>query len=200
MKKVFLSMFLTIGVFGLAIGQQSSQSSSSSSSSSSSQDKEKGWEKIGEKTVNLSENHGIFNWNTDREKTVNADEKYSAIKFKAKDAPVSLTNVEVQYDNGKKQDLSINSPISNGSESKVLPLDSQEKLDKVTFSFNKNEAAPADKAKVEIWGLKANASGMGQGSHDIDSRSKDQDNSKRSMDINSHSNDMKSDSSTLHSR
>lgn len=193
-------MFLTIGVFGLAIGQQSSQSSSSSSSSSSSQDKEKGWEKIGEKTVNLSENHGIFNWNTDREKTVNADEKYSAIKFKAKDAPVSLTNVEVQYDNGKKQDLSINSPISNGSESKVLPLDSQEKLDKVTFSFNKNEAAPADKAKVEIWGLKANASGMGQGSHDIDSRSKDQDNSKRSMDINSHSNDMKSDSSTLHSR
>jgi hypothetical protein len=194
MKKVFLSMLLTIGVFGLALGQQSSQSSSSS------QDKDKGWEKIGEKTVNLSEDHGIFNWNTDREKTVNADEKYSAIKFKAKDAPVSLTKVEVQYDNGKKQDLSLNTPISTGSESKVLPLDSQEKLDKVTFSFNKDESAQADKAKVEIWGLKANASGMGQGnrSNDIDSRSMDQ--SKRSMDIDSHSKDIDRDTSTLHSR
>lgn len=164
MKKIFLSIMLAAGLYSLAIGQQStpSKSSSSTSKSSSTTSMNSNWEKIGEKTVNLSENHGIFNWNTDREKSINADEKYSAIKFKAIDEPVNLTNVEVQYDNGKKQDLTVNSPVKANSESKVLNLNSKEKLDKVTFNFKKDNASTKEKAKVELWGLKSgSASGMG---------------------------------------
>lgn len=162
MKKLFISIMLAAGIYSLAMGQQSSES------------KDKGWEKIGEKTVNLSENHGIFTWNTDREKSINADEKYSAIKFKAKDATVNLTNVEVLYENGKKQDLSINSPVQPNSESKMVSLDSKEKLDKITFNFKKDNTTKVDKAKVELWGLKAGSgSGMGTKSEERDEHEDD---------------------------
>jgi hypothetical protein len=123
------------------------------------------WEKIGEKTIDLSTDEGIFDWNTDREKSVNANDVYSEIKFKSKDVPVDLTNVEVQYDNGQKQNLTVGSRLQANSDTKALMLNSKEKLDKITFSFNKNDAAEKSKAHIEVWGLKADShSGMGQGS------------------------------------
>ena len=160
MKKIFLSLMVMAGIYGLAFGQQGSQSSASAD--------DPNWEKIGEKTVDLSMDRGIFDWNTDREKSVNASEKYSAIKFKAKDATVNLTNVEVEFDDGKKQDLNINSPVQVNSESKVLTLNNQSELDKITFNFKKDETARDDKAKIEVWGLKSQSSGMGQRNTDTD--------------------------------
>lgn len=161
MKKLFLSIMFVAGIYGLAFGQQASQSTSRASAD------DPNWEKIGEKTVDLSMDQGIFEWDKDREKTVNANEKYSAIKFKAKDAAVNLTKVEVEYDDGKKQDLSISTPVQANSESKVVDLNSQEDLDKITFNYKKDASASADKAKIEVWGLKSgSSSGMGQGDAD----------------------------------
>lgn len=152
---MIMSIIFTIGILGLTIGQQSSQS------------KEANWVKIGQTTVNLDEDHGIFDWDRDREETINANDKYSAIKFRAKDAKVSLSSIEVEYDNGKKENMKLASSIEANSESKQLKLDTREDLDKVTFNFLKDENARADKAVIEVWGLKAGASGMGQGT-DID--------------------------------
>lgn len=159
MKKVLLSIMLIAGVCGLTFGQQGSTSKSKS------QGTNENWVKIGEKSVDLSQDHGIFNWNTDREKSINANDRYSEIKFKAIDAPVSLTNVEVVYDNGKKSDLSINSPIAVNNESKPVMLDSKAKLDKITFNYSKNASSTDNKAKIELWGLKSGAS-TGMGSRD----------------------------------
>lgn len=158
MKKLVLSLMLFAGIYGIAAGQQATKSATSDKA-----DKDANWEKIGEKTVDLSMERGIFNWNTDREKSVNANEKYSAIKFKAKDAPVSLTTVEVEFEDGKKQNLDINTPVQVNMESKVVQLNNQAELDKITFNYAKNESAAEDKAKIEVWGLKAkSSSGMGQ--------------------------------------
>lgn len=149
-----------MGFFALTYGQQSSQSGS--------QSKDAGWVKIGETTINLSEDYGIFDWDRDREESINANDKYSAIKFKAKDSNVNLDNVEVQYDNGKKEDLKLGSTLDANSESKQLKLDTREDLDKITFNFMKDPSATSDKkAVIEVWGMKAGASGMGQGK-DID--------------------------------
>ena len=167
MKKLFLSTMIAAGLFGLVAGQVTQTQSTRSQD----QDNKDGWEKIGEKTVNLSEESGIFNWNSDREKTINANEKYSAIKFKAKDGTVNLTNIEVEYEGGKKQDLSLIGPVMANSESKVVTLQSgDKKLDKITFNYKKDEAAKEDKVQVELWGLKADAaSGMGTRNKDKDS-------------------------------
>jgi len=155
MKKLLLSIMLIAGVYGLALGQQGSESKATSTG--------EGWVKIGEKTVDLSQDHGIFTWDTDREKTINANDRYSAIKFRAKDAPVNLTNVEIVYDNGKKSGMNINSPVQVNSESKPVSLDSKEQLDKITFNYSKNESVSEGKAKIELWGLKAgSSSGMGK--------------------------------------
>jgi hypothetical protein len=153
MKKIFLSIMFAAGIYSLAIGQQSSAPLNET------------WEKLGEKTVNLKDNHSVFNWNTDRIKTINANEMYSAIKFKAINEPVDLTNVEVQYGNGKKQDITLNSPVKANSESKAVNLDTKEKLDKITFNYKKENTAKKEEAKVEVWGLRAGTeTGMGQGS------------------------------------
>jgi hypothetical protein len=147
MKKLFISIVMLAGIYSLAFGQTPQSS---------------GWVKIGEKSVNLSEDHGIFDFDKDREKTINANEKYSAIRFKAKDATVNLTDIIVEYEDGKKQNLSINSPVRAENESRIVNLDSKDKkLDKITFNYQKDESARADKAKVELWGLKSGVSGIG---------------------------------------
>lgn len=155
-----MSLLFAVGILSLVSAQQTSSSKASDNSK---------WEKIGQTTINLSENYGIFDWDRDRVESVKANEKYSEIKFRAKDSKVNLTDVVVQYDNGKKEDLKLDASISANSDSKPLKLDTREDLDKVTFSFLKDDNAPKDdKAVVEIWGLKAGSdSGMGKGT-DID--------------------------------
>ncbi|HEX2919797.1 MAG TPA: hypothetical protein VHO50_01395 [Bacteroidales bacterium] len=163
MKNVFLSLILLAGVYGLANGQQDSRSKSSAD--------DPDWEKIGEKTIDLSMERGVFDLNSDRGETVNANEVYSAIKFKAKDAPLSLTSIEVEYESGKKQELTENSPVvvAENTESEILDLNTTGILDKITFNFGKDEIAGADKAKIEIWGLKSKSEpGMSKMNPDMD--------------------------------
>ncbi|HLN20891.1 MAG TPA: hypothetical protein VK213_07360 [Bacteroidales bacterium] len=153
MKKFILSILLAIGILSLINGQQSSQS------------KDKGWEKIGQTTINLSEEHGIFDWNSDREKTINADNKYSVLKFRVKNANINLINVEAQYDDGKKENLQYEKPVPPETEQQFR-LDASQDVEKINFSFFNGESTASDKAVVEIWGKKADASGMGQGTDD----------------------------------
>jgi hypothetical protein len=155
MKKLVMSMIMVLGVVGLLSAQQSA--------------KDAGWEKIGQTTLNLSEDYGIFDWDRDREESVSANDKYSQIKFKAKDHKVSLTNVEVKYDDGKKEALKVGNVLEANKESKPLKINPTADLDEVTFSFQKDESAPEDKVVVEVWGLKADrSSGMGGTGVDID--------------------------------
>lgn len=176
MKKVLVSLMLLTGVYGLSFSQQGTKNQGTGSQQGSSQEfsQEQGtsisqdprWEKIGEKTVDLrTSDKESFDWDTQREKTVNANEVYSEIKFRCTDIPVDLTNVEVVYANGQKQDLTMGSRLKVNSESKSLSLNSRDKLDKIDFNFYKNDAAEIYKANIEVWGLKANkGSGMGQSS------------------------------------
>lgn len=167
---------LVVGLSGFALGQTETRSNDrmhSERKMHSDKDNE-GWVKIGEKTVDLDENRGIFNWDNDREKTINANEKYSAIKFKAKEAPVNLTNIEVEYADGHKQDLNINSPVKINTESKIATLDDDRKLDKITFNYRKDASASSDKAIVEIWGLRSEVTaGMGTRDQSLSMRSED---------------------------
>jgi hypothetical protein len=173
MKKLLLGIMIFAGAYGLTFGQQGSTSQSQTQSQSQGSSQNTKWEKIGEKTVDLKSDHGIFDWNKDREKSINADEKYSAIRFKAKDANVDLTNVQVEFDNGKKQDLNVNSPVQANSESKILNLENQGELDKITFNYKKDATASADKAIIEVWGLKSSqSSGMGQRNTEMEKNSK----------------------------
>ncbi|HEX2921059.1 MAG TPA: hypothetical protein VHO50_07835 [Bacteroidales bacterium] len=155
MKKMLLGILFAVGILSFTNAQQSSQA------------KESDWVKIGQTTINLSEDYGVFDWDRDREESVSANDKYSAIRFKAKDGKVSLTNVEVKYDSGKQEKMNFQGTLDPNAGSKELKLDTRQDLDEVTFSFLKDETAPQDKAVIEVWGLKDKSSGMGKGT-DID--------------------------------
>jgi hypothetical protein len=199
-----MSMMLTLGVCGLTFGQQATHSESSQSQTTmQQQDKDAGWEKIGTKTINLSEEKGIFNWSTDREKTISADEKYSAIRFKSKDATVNLTHVEVEYEDGKKEDLHVDSPLQANAAGKILNLENENKeLDKITFNYQKDESAPQDRVQVEVWGLKSDAaSGMGRSiDSELDRQKTDMDSEldRQKTDMDSELDRQRSDTSRIH--
>lgn len=121
---------------------------------------DKGWTKIGEKTVNLSKDED------QEEISISGSEKLSSIKLKVDNAAmVDLKDIEVEYEGGGKQSVNISNPMnSTTGESKVIELNSNDKsIKKVNFVYKSRENAMGDnddnkdsKAKVEVWGMKAN--------------------------------------------
>ncbi|HQV99834.1 MAG TPA: hypothetical protein PLI47_06325 [Bacteroidia bacterium] len=111
----------------------------------------KGWHKIGERTVD-------FTKDTDEIIVTGAD-RFASLQFKAIDASVHLMSVEVYYDAGEKQIINVNSPLSAGTASRVIDLKGVEKdLKKIVFVYKTIPNQTADKATLEVWGLKTNMS------------------------------------------
>jgi hypothetical protein len=120
----------------------------------------KGWTKVGEKTVNLSKNedHGEIN--------ISGNEKLSSIKLKVDNAAmVDLQDIEVEFEGGGKQSVDMTNPMNSSTgESQVIELKSNDKsIKKVNFVYKSRDNASMDskdnkdsKAKVEVWGMKAN--------------------------------------------
>ncbi len=107
------------------------------------------WHKIGETTVNFE---------TDRDEiTVIGADKFAAIKFKVKDVPIHLMDMEVYFDKGGKEDINVNFPLKPRGESRVIEFENGEQdLKKVVFVYKTLPNRNDHQAEVEIWGLKTN--------------------------------------------
>jgi len=105
---------------------------------------DKGWTKIGEKTVNLSK---------DREEiAITGAEKFSSIKIKVTDPEmVDVENVVVEFEGGSKQTIAMDDmPInSTTGESKVIELDSSDRnIKKVSFDYKANDQMSGSKSST----------------------------------------------------
>lgn len=108
-----------------------------------------GWHKIGSRTIDFK--------NDNDEISVMGADKFSSIKFKINDAPVTLQNVEVFYETGDKQQIAVNSPIGPSMESKEYNLTGGERsLKKIAFDYQTLPNIKEEKAEIEVWGLKTN--------------------------------------------
>jgi hypothetical protein len=108
---------------------------------------DKGWTKIGEKTVNLSKDED------QEEISISGSEKLSSIKLKVdKAAMVDLKDIEVEYEGGGKQSVDISNPMnSTTGESKVIELNSNDKsIKKVNFVYKSRENAMGDNDDIKI--------------------------------------------------
>ena len=106
-----------------------------------------GWHKIGETTANFK---------TDRDELIvlGAD-KFKSIKIKVTDAPIHISNLEVYYESGDKEDIILKSDFKAGGESRVVDLKGNSRdLKKVVFVYNTVPNAKSEKAHVELYGLK----------------------------------------------
>lgn len=106
-----------------------------------------GWHKIGET---------VANFKSDRDELiVMGADKFKAIKIKVTDAPIHISNLEVYYESGDKENIVLKSDFKAGGESRVVDLKGNGRdLKKVVFVYNTVANAKSDKAHVELYGLK----------------------------------------------
>lgn len=109
------------------------------------------WEKLGERTVDLSMDKDI----------INCSHKgfFTTIRFRVERAPVSFLRVLVKYANGTTDNLNFNQLVRPGGYSRFLDLRGNKRVIKQIVVYYKSERKarpgrhPAPiKARVEIWG------------------------------------------------
>ncbi|MEO8150968.1 MAG: hypothetical protein ABI723_25265 [Bacteroidia bacterium] len=109
-----------------------------------------GWHKIGETTVNFKTEKDVI--------TVLGADRFASIKFKVTDAAIHLVSLEIFFENGDTQPVTINSAINANGESRVIDLinGSERSIKKIEFMYKTVPNSRDEKAHVEIWGLKTN--------------------------------------------
>lgn len=138
-KEIRIILLSLIGSFGYAQAQTPALIISDNT----------GWHKIAETTVD-------FKKDRDEVKVIGAD-RFAAIQFKVKDAPIDLISLEVYFENGFKQDIAVNAPIKSNTKSRVIDLNGGERnLEKIVFVYKTIPNSKDLKAHVEILGLKTN--------------------------------------------
>lgn len=108
-----------------------------------------GWHPIGQTTVSFTRDKD--------EIKVPGSNRFTAIKFKVKDAPIILISLEIFYEGGGKQNVVLNMSIKKEGESSVINLNGGEHdLQKVVFMYRTLSNYTDENALVELWGLKTN--------------------------------------------
>lgn len=108
-----------------------------------------GWHKIAETTVDFSRDHD--------EVAVLIADKFSMLKFKVTDASIQLVDLEVFYESGDSQKVTIGYEIKSKGESKTIDLNGGERaIKRISFNYRTVPNMKDKKAHVEIWGLKTN--------------------------------------------
>ena len=107
---------------------------------------EKGWNKLGEKTIDIKNDHSEIN--------IGSSENYRAIKVKAKTATIYLDGIVIHFKNGNQQAIRLARYINVGNENYIFQLDKGEaEINKVTFDYKVVTNQANTKSNVEIWGI-----------------------------------------------
>ena len=107
----------------------------------------KGWHKIGDAKVDFK---------TDNDKFILiGKDKFKSLQVKAKDAPIIIENITVEYKSKVKEDLTPDSELKTGAESKIFELQhSNTEIKNVTFIYRTAPNSGTTKAVIELWALK----------------------------------------------
>ena len=104
------------------------------------------WSRIGEKTVDFSKEYD--------EIIMPGASRYSAIKFSVAGASVDISDMEIHYADGGKDDINVASPIRPGGESRSIEVKGNDKdIKKIVFRY-KTMDNNRQKATVTVWGMR----------------------------------------------
>lgn len=137
MKKLLFVIMVTVFSAGVLHAQQPVVTTG----------KEAGWHKIGDAKVD-------FKTDKDRFIILGAD-RFKSVKVKAFDAPVKIEEMQIFYEGGGKESVPVAAELNPGEESKVIALkNNSAELKKVQFIYKTTSNAGAEKARIELWGMK----------------------------------------------
>jgi hypothetical protein len=106
-----------------------------------------GWHKIGEVKADFKvENESI---------AVLGADKFRSILLKVTDAPINIQNVQVTYENDEVEDFDVKNELKANSETRKIDLkDPTKAIKRVTFTYKTLPNQKAEKAHIELYGLK----------------------------------------------
>ena len=108
-----------------------------------------GWHKIGETTVS-------FKKETDEIAVIGSD-RFAKLKFKVHNAGIIINDLDIWYEDGTKQDISVHSTYVEGHQSPLIDIPGNEKdIKRISFTYHTIPNQNKDRAHVEIFGLKSN--------------------------------------------
>lgn len=137
MKKTILILFATVLISGIIHAQKPEVVTSNKA----------GWHKIGDANVNFKTDKDEF--------IVLGKDRFKSIQLKVTDAPLHIEDLQVYYEGGGKENVSVNQDFSAGSESKPFNLkNNSAEINKVVFIYRTKPNVKVDKAHIELWGLK----------------------------------------------
>ena len=117
-------------------------------------DKE-GWHKLGEVVVDYKQ--------ASQEIKPMGANKFAYVRFKILNAPVSLSTVQIMFDNDEVQDANIGAEISEGGETETIALTGGERdIKKVIFNYQGVRSEGDKRARIEVWGMKTNTEKTGK--------------------------------------
>jgi len=106
-----------------------------------------GWHKIGDANVDFKTEKDAF-------KILGAD-RFKSLQVRVADAPVHIADMQIYYEGGAKEDVALKSDLKEGGKSRVIALkNNSAELNKVEFVYHTVPNAKAEKAHIELWGLK----------------------------------------------
>jgi hypothetical protein len=105
-----------------------------------------GWHKIGDAKVDFK---------TDKDKfIIIGKDRFKSLQVKAKDAPIHIESMQVEYEGDIKEDIALSSELKTGSRSRVIELkNGSAEIKNVTFVY-RTATSSGKKAEIELWGLK----------------------------------------------
>lgn len=128
---VFLLSFLTLTMFSQKPGVVMSKKS--------------GWTKIGDVKADFKvESESIV---------LLGNDKFKALKLKVKDAPINILALQVFYESGKTDIITVKTELRMNEETSSFSIE-EKSLSKVVFIYKTLPNAGKDKAQVELYGLK----------------------------------------------
>jgi len=111
-------------------------------------DKE-GWHKIEESIVNFEKER--------EEITLVGSNSFAKLRLVVFDAAIELLDMEVYYENGKKQDVSLRTTMKEDEKSRIIDVYGKESsITKIIFTYKTLPNKENEKGMLQLWGYKTN--------------------------------------------
>ena len=109
-----------------------------------------GWQKIEESIVNFEKER--------EEVTLVGSNSFAKLRLVVFDAAIELQDMEIYYENGRKQDVSLKTQMKEDEKSRIIDVYGKESsITKIVFTYKTLPNHDKEKGMLQLWGYKTNA-------------------------------------------
>jgi len=109
-----------------------------------------GWQKIEESIVNFEKEREEIN--------LVGSNNFAKLRLVVFDAAIELQDMEIYYENGRKQDVSLKSQMKEDEKSRIIDVYGKESsITKIIFTYKTLPNQEKEKGMLQLWGYKTNA-------------------------------------------